>query len=89
MELNLNDEKIRDYKEQGEEIWGWAQYDEAGEGIESDAKMRLRCHFSYSDVKRFDSLLMEWNEFLSEDIDKLRLIDEYLTDLTQPFGYLK
>lgn len=54
--LDLNDPKIRNYSLQGEEIWAWAQFDEDGIGIENDAKLRLRCHFSYSDVQRFESL---------------------------------
>ena len=48
--LDLNDAKIRDYSLQGEEIWLWAQVDENGFGIESGEKLRVRVHFSYSDV---------------------------------------
>ena len=58
-------------------------------GIEDDCKLRLRCHFSYSDVQRFESLLLEWNEYIAEDIDELQKIRDYLDALTQPFGFLK
>ena len=87
--LDLNDSKIRDYSLQGEEIWAWGQFDENGNGIETDAKLRLRCHFSYSDVQRYESLLHEWYDYITEDIEELELINEYLENLTSPFGFLK
>ena len=89
LSLDLNDAKLRDYSLQGEEIWGWAQFDENGIGIETDAKLRLRCHFSYSDVQRFGSLRQEWQDYITDDIDEYELIIEYLENLTTPFGFLK
>ena len=76
--LDLNDQHLRDYSQQGNEIWAWAQFDENGNGIENDAKLRLRCHFSYSDVQRFESLSHEWHNYILEDIEELDLIKEYL-----------
>ena len=66
--LDLNDEKIRDYSLQGEEIYLWAQVDENGYGIETDSKLRVRVHFDYSDVQKFESLLSEWHAYIEEDI---------------------
>ena len=87
--LDLNDAKIRDYSLQGEEIWLWAQVDENGYGVESGEKLRVRVHFSYSDVQRFESLLHEWHDYISEDIEEYELIKEYLDNLTTPFGFMK
>lgn len=67
----------------------WAQVDENGYGIESDSKLRVRVHFSYSDVQRFESLLQEWHDYITEDIEELDLIKEYVENLTSPFGFLK
>ena len=67
----------------------WAQVDENGFGIESDSKLRVRVHFSYSDVQRFESLLQEWHDYITEDIEELELIKEYVENLTSPFGFLK
>ena len=67
----------------------WAQVDENGYGIESDSKLRVRVHFSYSDVQRFESLLQEWHDYITEDIEELDLIKEYVENLTMPFGFLK
>jgi hypothetical protein len=58
-------------------------------GIENDAKLRLRCHFSYSDIHRFESLRNEWHDYITDDIEELELIREYIEDLTNPFGFLK
>ena len=85
----MNDAKIRDYSLQGEEIWLWAQVDENGFGIETDAKLRVRVHFSYSDVQRFESLLHEWHDYITEDVEEFELIKEYIENLTTPFGFLK
>ncbi len=51
--------------------------------------MRVRVHFSYSDVQRFESLLQEWQDYITEDIEELELIKEYVENLTSPFGFLK
>ena len=51
--------------------------------------MRIRVHFSYSDVQRFESLLQEWHDYITDDIEELDLIREYIDNLTQPFGFLK
>ena len=67
----------------------WAQVDENSYGIESDSKLRVRVHFSYSDVQRFESLLQEWHDYITEDIEELDLIKEYVENLTSPFGFLK
>lgn len=67
----------------------WAQVDENGYGIETDSKLRVRVHFSYSDVQRFESLLQEWHDYITEDIEELDLIKEYVENLTMPFGFLK
>ena len=51
--------------------------------------MRVRIHFSYSDVQRFESLLHEWYDYISEDIEEFELIKEYLENLVTPFGFMK
>lgn len=40
-------------------------------------------------MQRFESLLHEWHDYITEDIDELELIKEYLENLTTPFGFLK
>ena len=87
--LDLNDAKIRDYSLQGEEIWLWAQVDENGYGIETDSKLRVRIHFDYSDVQKFESLLSEWHAYIEEDIFQYEQIKEFMQNLTTPFGFLK
>lgn len=57
--------------------------------VETGPKLRLRIHFSYSDVQRFESLLHEWHEYINDDIEDLERIREYLDNLTMPFGFLK
>jgi hypothetical protein len=53
-------------------------FDENDQEVESGPKLRLRIHFSYSDVQRFESLRYEWHNYISEDIEELELIKEYL-----------
>ena len=66
-----------------------AQFDENGYGIETDSKLRVRVHYSYSDVQRFESLLQEWHLHITDEIMELDLIKEYVENLTSPFGFLK
>jgi len=33
--------------------------------------------------------LHEWHNYISDDIDELEMIKEYLQNLTTPFGFLK
>jgi len=40
-------------------------------------------------VQRFESLRREWHDYISEDIEELDLIADYLENLTNPFGFLK
>ena len=40
-------------------------------------------------MQRFESLLVEWRDFLENDIQELKMIQEYLENLTTPFGFLK
>lgn len=49
-QLDLNSPEIRDYSNQGQEIWCYALFDEREQEVESGPKLRLRIHFSYSDV---------------------------------------
>ena len=51
-------------------------------GKEEKSKLRLRCHYSYSDRARFESLRDEWNEYIVVDIDELLTIRQYLKNLT-------
>ena len=87
--LDLNDTKIRDYGLQGEEIWLWAQVDENGYGIETDSKLRVKVHFDYSDVQKFESLLGEWHAYIDEDIFQYESLKDYLENLIVPFAFLK
>ena len=61
-DISLMEEQIRDYRMQGQDIWCYKSYDDdkGGEGVEDGPKLRVRIHYSYSDVVRYDSLLMEW-----------------------------
>ena len=47
----------------------------------------MRVHYSYSDVVRYDSLLMEWQDCIAEDLEELQWIDRYLDQLTDPFTF--
>ena len=60
------EDQIRDYRMQGQDIWCYQKYDDdkGGEGNEDGPKLRVRIHYSYSDVMRYDSLLLEWQEFI-------------------------
>ena len=83
------EDQIRDYRMQGQDIWCYRQYDDdkGGEGDEEGPKLRVRIHYSYSDVMRYDSLLVEWQEFISEDITELLWIERYLDQLSDPFPF--
>ena len=83
------EDQIRDYRMQGQDIWCYQKYDDdkGGEGNEDGAKLRVRIHYSYSDVRRYDSLLLEWQEFISEDIIELQWIERYLQQLSDPFTF--
>ena len=35
------------------------------DGNEASAKLRLRCHYSYSDKERFISLKNEWDDYIA------------------------
>ena len=74
------EDQIRDYRMQGQDIWCYRNYDEdkGGDGVEDGPKLRVRIHYSYSDVMRYDSLLLEWQEFIAEDIIELQWIERYL-----------
>ena len=37
-------------------------------GVEESPKLRLRCHYSYSDRERFVALKDEWFEYIEGDI---------------------
>ena len=80
--LDLNSAEIRDYANQGQEIWCYAEFDMNEQEVETGPKLRLRIHFSYSDVQRFESLLHEWHEYINDDIEDLERIREYLDNLT-------
>lgn len=58
-------------------------------GNDSGAKLRLRCHYSYSDKERFISLKNEWDDYIAQDIEELETIRQYLKNLTSPFGFLE
>lgn len=58
-------------------------------GNEAGAKLRLRCHYSYSDKERFISLKNEWDDYIAQDIEELETIRQYLKNLTSPFGFLE
>ena len=59
------------------------------EGLEAKPKLRIRCHYSYSDKMRFESLKNEWDDYIAQDIEELETIRQYLKNLTSPFGFLK
>ena len=51
--------------------------------------MRIKIHYSYSDVHRFESLRDEWYNYIDEDIEEFNLIKDYLENLTNPFDFMK
>ena len=87
--LDLNSSEIRDYSNQGQEIWCYAQFDENEIEVDYGPKLRLRIHFNYSDVQRFESLRYEWHNYIAEDIEELELIRTYISNLVTPFGFLR
>ena len=50
-ELDLRSDDIRDYSLQGQEIWCFPDVED-----EEGPKLRIKIHYSYSDVQRFMSL---------------------------------
>ena len=88
-DISLMEDQIRDYRMQGQDIWCYRSYDEdrGGDGVEDGPKLRVRIHYSYSDVMRYDSLLLEWQEFITEDIVELQWIERYLDQLSDPFTF--
>ena len=40
-------------------------------------------------MQRFESLLSEWHDYITDDLNNLYLIEKYLADLNTPFGFLK
>ena len=80
-ELDLTNDDMKDYSQQGEEIWAY----KSGFAIETDPKLRLRCHYSWSDVQRFNTLLEEWRFYINDAIEQLTLIEGYVDDLSSPF----
>lgn len=69
--IDINAYEIRDYSNQGQEIWCYARFDDNEVEDEEGPKLRIRIHFSYSDVQRFTSLLQEWYQYLDDDITEL------------------
>ena len=43
-------------------------------GFADSARVRLRVHYSYSDVQRFNALLTEWRQQIAEDIEEYQEI---------------
>ena len=56
---------------------------------EDGPKLRIKIHYSYSDVQRFESLRQEWYNYIEEDLEEYELIKEYLANLTNPFDFMK
>lgn len=79
-DISLMEEQIRDYRMQGQDIWCYKSHDDekGGEGVEDGPKLRVRIHYSYSDVVRYDSLLVEWQDCIAEDLEELQWIERYL-----------
>jgi len=84
----LNDDIIRNYDRQGDDIWICDAHDENGpqQGL---PKLRIRIHYSYSDIARYNTLLLEWHDYMTDDINDYENILQYLESLTTPFGFLK
>jgi len=53
---------IRDLKTGQEYFWCYSEMHYSGVGNEEAAKVRIRIHYSYSDVQRYNALLSEWRE---------------------------
>lgn len=85
--IDLNLHEVRDYRQQGNDIWCYAMFDEDENGVESGPKMRIRVHYNYSDVQRYESLLDEWNNCILVDCEEKRTIDRYLENLSDPFNF--
>ena len=56
---------------------------------EEGPKLRIKIHYSYSDVQRFESLRQEWYNYIEEDLEEYELIKDYLQNLTNPFEFMK
>ena len=83
----MNLAEIRDYRQQGTDIWCYAQFDEEERGVENGPKLRIRIHYNYSDVQRYESLLEEWFQHIIMDFEEKRTIDQYLENLSDPFTF--
>ena len=49
--------------------------------------MRVRVHYSYSDVQRYDALLNEWHAQIVEDIEEYNEIETCIEHLSNPFVF--
>ena len=60
---------------------------EPDEEMENGPKLRIRVYYNWSDVQRYNDLLMEWQNTLNNDIAEYRDIEEALEHLTSPFSF--
>ena len=86
--LDLNQNNYRDYRIQGQDIWCYANYNERNEPVEEGPKLRLRIHYSYSDVQKFTTMLVDWTDQIRQDREELLNIQNYLENLCEPFEFL-
>ena len=87
--MDLNSNEIRDYNNQGQEIWCYQMLDENDNEVETGPKLQLKVYFSWSDVQRFEALRYDWQNYIAEDIVELEQLREYVQNMTTPFGFLE
>ena len=84
---------LRDVKTGQEYFW---HVDEQGRSqpceqpeidLEDGVRARLRIHYSYSDIQRYNSLLTEWRQQIQDDIDEYNEINTCLDQLSNPFVF--
>lgn len=57
-------------------------------GRQSQGRIRLMLHWVYSRVQYFNEYLSKWDETLGKDIEEKEMIERFVKQLENPFGFL-
>lgn len=58
------------------------------QGRQSQGRIRLMLHWVYSRVQYFNEYLSKWDETLVKDIEEKEMIEKFVKQLENPFGFL-
>ena len=80
LRASLSLENYKNYSEMNKDVW---VQDE-----KSDAAIRLRLLYSWSDVQKFEQLLVEWDREIQQDKEFIEAKQYQLEIFDEPFGLL-